>query len=168
MLKQVPELSDAKLIFGPDFEDKRYAETTTIDDLIVCDGLAIGSPVHYGNVSSTMRFFLDQTVKQYLDGSFIGKPATMFVSSAVGVGVEAAIQSMWSVLAVQGMTIVPVGMRAPEIADMSGAHGGGVFGAATYTRAPDDQPSDVELTIARTQGRALAEITRAWALRPEA
>lgn len=167
VLKQVPELSDAKLIFGPDFEDKRYSESAAIDDLVACDGLAIGSPVHYGNVSSTMRFFLDQTVKQYLDGSFIGKPATVFVSSAVGVGVEAAIQSMWSVLAVQGMTIVPVGMRAREIADMSEAHGGGVFGAATFTRAPDDRPSDIELAIARTQGRALAEVTRAWALRPE-
>jgi NAD(P)H dehydrogenase (quinone) len=169
-LKQVPELADAERIFGPGFEEGRKVfadvETATIDDLVACDGLAIGTPVHYGNASSAMRFFLDQTVKQYLEGSFIGKPATVFVSSAVGVGVEAAIQSVWSILAVHGMTIVPVGMRAPEIGDLSGAHGGGPFGAATFTRAPGERPSDIELAIARVQGRALAEVSRAWAGRP--
>lgn len=170
-LKQVPELAEAEAIFGPDFEAGRAAfadvETATIADLDACDGLAIGTPVHYGNASSTMRVFLDRTVKQYLEGGFIGKPATVFVSSAAGVGVEAAIQSVWSILAVHGMTIVPLGMRAPEIADMSGAHGGGVFGAATFTRAPGERPSATELAIARVQGRALAEVSRAWALRPD-
>ncbi len=165
-LKQVPELEGAERIFGPGLEEGRKAfahvETATVDDLMACDGLAIGAPVHYGNASSTMRFFLDQTVKQYIEGSFIGKPATVFVSSAVGVGIEAAILSLWSVLAVQGMTIVPVGMRAPEIADLSEAHGGGVFGAATLTRAPGDRPSETERALARTQGRALAEVARAW------
>ena len=171
-LRQVPELADAERNFGPDFEEGRKAfahiETATIDDLVACDGLAIGTPVHYGNASSAMRVFLDQTVKQYLEDTFIGKPATVFVSSAVGVGVEAAILSVWSILAVHGMTIVPVGMRAPEVADLSGAHGGGPFGAATLTYAPGERPSDIELAIARSQGRALAEVARAWARRPEA
>ena len=116
-LRQVPELVDAERIFGPDCEEGRKAfadvETATIDDLVACDGFAIGTPVHYGNASSATRFFVDQTVKQYLVGTFIDKPATVFVSSAVGVGLEAAIQSVWSILAVHGMTIVPVGMRAP-------------------------------------------------------
>ncbi len=168
-LKQVPELADAEGIFGPGYEAGRkvfaHVETAAIDDIDACDGLAIGTPVHFGNASSTMRFFLDRTVKQYLEGGYIGKPATVFVSSAAGVGVEAAIQSVWSILAVHGMTIVPLGMRAPEIADLSGAHGGGVFGAATFTRAPGDRPSETELAIARVQGRALAEVARAWALR---
>ena len=171
VLKRVPELADAERIFGPGFEAGQEAfadvEAATVDDLAACDGRAIGTPVHYGNASSTMRVFLDQTVKQYLEGTFIGKPATVFVSSAVGAGVEAAIQSVWNILAVHGMTIVPVGMRAPEIADLSGAHGGGPFGAATLTRAPGNRPSDVELAIARAQGRALAEVARAWARRPE-
>ena len=40
------------------------------------------------------------------------------------------------------------------------------FRAATATRAPGDRPSKTELAIARVQGRTLAEVARAWALRP--
>ena len=58
-LRQVPELADAERIFGPGFEAARQAfahvETATIGDLDACDGLAIGTPVHYGNASSTRR-----------------------------------------------------------------------------------------------------------------
>lgn len=170
-LKQVPEIADAELVFGPGFQEhkKAFAEvqTASIDDLVACDGLAIGTPVHYGNMSSTMRFFLDQTVAQFLEGAFIGKPATVFASGSTGVAIEAGIQSVWSTLAVLGMTVVPVGMRAAEIADLSAAHGGGAFGAATLSLAPGAHPSDAELAIARAQGRALAEVSRAWALRPK-
>ncbi len=57
--------------------------------------------------------------------------------------------------------------QVPKIADLSDAHGGGPFGVATLTCAPGDRSSDVERTIVRAQGRALAEVARAWAGRAE-
>ena len=63
------------------------------------------------------------------------------------------------------MTIVTVGMRVPEVSDTTHLGGGSPLGAGTYSRSPGERPSANELAIARAQGRALAEVTRAWSQR---
>jgi NAD(P)H dehydrogenase (quinone) len=47
----------------------------TLDDLKQCDGLALGSPTHFGNMASPLKFFIDSTTEIWFSGALIGKPA---------------------------------------------------------------------------------------------
>ena len=47
----------------------------TLDDLEQCKGLALGSPVRFGNMSSHLKYFLDSTSHEWLHGTLSGKPA---------------------------------------------------------------------------------------------
>ena len=166
-LKQVPEIAEAPTIQGPDYEAKRapFVDVPVAEpaDLAACDGLALGTPVHFGSMSAALRVFLDQTGKMWFDGALIGKPATVFAGAGSGGGRESAILSLWALLGTHGMTIVPLGLRAAEVMDLSTVHGGSPLGAGTVTRGPGDRPSREELAMARVQGAALAETAAALA-----
>ena len=166
-LKQVPEIAEAPAIQGPDYEAKRapFADVPVAEpaDLAACDGLALGTPVHFGSMSGALRVFLDRTAAMWFDGALIGKPATVFAGAGSGGGRESAILSLWALLGTHGMTIVPLGLRAAEVMDLSTVHGGSPLGAGTVTRGPGDRPSPQELAMARVQGAALAETAAALA-----
>lgn len=166
-LKQVPEIAEAPTIQGPDYREKRaaFADVPVAEpaDLLACDGLALGTPVHFGSMSAALRVFLDQTGKMWFDGALIGKPATVFAGAGSGGGRESAILSLWALLGTHGMTIVPLGLRAAEVMDLSTVHGGSPLGAGTVTRGAGDRPSREELAMARVQGAALAEAAAALA-----
>ncbi len=162
ILKQIPEVvSDEVLQRAGALEPRaRFAHVpvATVDELPGYDGFAFGTPTRFGNMSSTMRSFLDQTGRYYVDGILAGKPATVFCSTGTGGGMETTITSFWNTLAHQGMTIVPLGYRATEIRDVSVAHGGSPYGASAMAQAEGDRVRQLELAAARTQGRVLAEI----------
>ena len=166
-LKQVPEIAEAPAIQGPDYEAKRapFADVPVAEpaDLVAYDGLALGTPVHFGSMSGALRVFLDRTAAMWFDGALIGKPATVFAGAGSGGGRESAILSLWALLGTHGMTIVPLGLRAAEVMDLSTVHGGSPLGAGTVTRGPGDRPSREELAMARVQGAALAETAAALA-----
>lgn len=166
-LKQVPEIAEAPAIQGPDYMEKRaaFADVPVAEpaDLLACDGLALGTPVHFGSMSAALRVFLDQTGKMWFDGALIGKPATVFAGAGSGGGRESAILSLWALLGTHGMTLVPLGLRAAEVMDLSTVHGGSPLGAGTVTRGPGERPSRAELAMARIQGAALAETAAALA-----
>ncbi|MCY3830015.1 MAG: NAD(P)H:quinone oxidoreductase [Rhodospirillaceae bacterium] len=167
VLKQVPEIAEAPAIQGPDYEVKRapFADVPVAEpaDLAACDGLALGTPVHFGSMSGALRVFLDRTAAMWFDGALIGKPATVFAGAGSGGGRESAILSLWALLGTHGMTVVPLGLRAAEVMDLSTVHGGSPLGAGTVTRGPGDRPSREELAMARVQGAALAETAAALA-----
>lgn len=52
----------------------------TKNDLASCDGLALGSPVRFGNMAAPLKHFLDATSGEWLAGTLIGKPAAVFTS----------------------------------------------------------------------------------------
>lgn len=166
-LKQVPEIAEAPSIQGPDFEAKRapFADVPVAEpaDLAACDGLALGTPVHFGSMSGALRVFLDRTAAMWFDGALIGKPATVFAGAGSGGGRESAILALWALLGTHGMTMVPLGLRAAEVMDQSAVHGGSPLGAGTITRGAGDRPSPAELAMARIQGKALAETAAALA-----
>ena len=166
-LKQVPEIAEAPSIQGPDFEARRapFADVPIAEpaDLLECDGLALGTPVHFGSMSAALRVFLDRTGQMWFDGALIGKPATVFAGAGSGGGRESAILALWTLLGTHGMTIVPLGLRAAEVMDLSTVHGGSPLGAGTVTRGPGERPSPAELAMARIQGAALAETAAALA-----
>jgi len=44
-----------------------------LDDLTNCDGLIIGSPTRFGNMSSAMKYFLDSTSSLWMSGALSGR-----------------------------------------------------------------------------------------------
>jgi NAD(P)H dehydrogenase (quinone) len=161
-LKQVPEcVSDEVLERARALEPRKkfaHIPEATIEELPDYDGFAFGTPTRFGNMTTTMRNFLDQTGGYYARGTLIGKPATVFCSTGTGGGSETTITSFWNTLAHLSMTIVPLGSRAPESRDLSVAHGGSPYGASIMSRAESETAFELDHAIGRAQGRGLAEV----------
>jgi len=127
-----------------------------IDELADYDGIAFGSPVYFGNMSGSMRSFLDGSIDLYTHKKLAGKPATVFMSAGSGDAHEAAILSFWNTLAVHGMIIVPAGTAS---IDRDIAQGNTVFGATSLQAMPgSERPSDGEKKFAILQGKSFAHI----------
>lgn len=130
-------------------------------DLPDYDGLILGTPTRFGNMTGQMRTFFDQTGSLWFNGTLIGKVGSVYTSTATGGGNETTITSVWNTLAHHGYVIVGLPYSCPELTDISEVKSGGPYGAATIA-APDGsrQPSDKELAQARFQGSHVADITR--------
>ena len=85
----------------------------SVDELPSYDGIAFGTGTRFGNMSSTMRNFLDQTGGLWAEGKLIGKAATVFCTTGTGGGRETTILSTWIKLAHLGMILVPIGYGSP-------------------------------------------------------
>jgi hypothetical protein len=94
-----------------------------------------------------------------------GKPATAFTGGGSGLVHDPAILDLWTIFGFFGMNIVTLGIAVPEVTEPARVDGGSPLGAQTFSRRPGPHPSQIELAIARQQGRALGELTRAWAER---
>src|SRR5690606_13681491 len=55
-----------------------HVEEATLDDLRWADGLALGTPTRFGNVSAQLKQFLDSTSSLWLAGDLANKPVTGF------------------------------------------------------------------------------------------
>ena len=130
----------------------------TTDDLVECDGLVMGSPTHFGNMSAALKYFLDTTVGEWLQGALAGKPAGVFTStSSLHGGNEATLLTMAIPLLHHGMVIV--GIPYSEEALSTTTTGGSPYGAThvTWNRNPDNL-SDEERELARALGARVASI----------
>lgn len=58
---------------------KRAGEAT-LDDLLACDGVAIGTPENFGYMSGAMKDFFDRTYEQ-ARGKVLRKPYVVFISA---------------------------------------------------------------------------------------
>jgi NAD(P)H dehydrogenase (quinone) len=174
-LLRIEEPMAAAPITMPGIEERHHEfshiKYATIQDLVDCDGLAIGTPIYWGNMSYATKYFLDSAARLYAVPSpdkpavvpdFARKPATVFTGGGSGLVHDPAILGVWTTLGVFGMSIVTPGFGAPHISDPSRFDGGSPLGAQVYSRRPGPHPSEVEIDIARAQGRYLAEVTRAW------
>ena len=161
-LKQVPEIVSDEVLerAGATEPRKAFADipVATIEELPEYDAFAFGTPTRFGNMSATMRSFLDQTGRYYLSGELADRIATVFCGTGSGGGQETTITSFWNTLAHQGMLIMPLGYRDHTIRDLSSANGGSPYGACCFARGDGDRPSEKELAPARSQGEALARL----------
>lgn len=81
----------------------------TLEDLKNCSGLALGSPTHFGNMASPLKYFIDQTTEIWFSGALSGKPAAVFTSTgSLHGGQETTLLSMMLPLLHHGMFIVGV------------------------------------------------------------
>jgi NAD(P)H:quinone oxidoreductase type IV len=132
------------------------------EQLPEADGIIFGTGTRFGNMTAQMRNFLDQTGAQWAAGALIGKVGSVFTSSATQHGgQETTLTSFHSTLLHHGFIIVGLPYSEQRQSGMAGIEGGSPYGASTIT-APDGSrmPSEMELGMARFQGRHVAEIAK--------
>ena len=131
------------------------------DQMTDADALIFGTPTRFGNMAAQMRNFLDQTGGLWVKGSLIGKVGSVFASTASQHGgQETTITSFHTTLLHHGMIIVGVPYSEAGLTNMAEISGGTPYGATTMAGSDGKRfPSENELTIARFQGRHVAEIT---------
>lgn len=100
-----------------------------LSDLEQCCGLALGSPVRFGNMAAPLKYFIDSTAAQWLSGALCGKPAAVFTSSAsMHGGQETTLLSMMLPLLHHGMLMVGLPYTEPGLNETTG--GGSPYGAS--------------------------------------
>jgi NAD(P)H dehydrogenase (quinone) len=158
-LRTVPQVATSHGAVGdsvPDVGDP-YC---TLDDLLECAGLALGSPTRFGNMAAAMKYFLDGTSGLWLSGALAGKPAAVFTATASQHGgQESTLLSMMLPLLHHGMLIL--GLPFTEAALSTTRTGGTPYGASHLAGVDGKQPiSEDERALARALGRRLAETAR--------
>jgi NAD(P)H dehydrogenase (quinone) len=155
-VRTVPEVStvseaiaDSIPAEGPPF--------ATVQDLEECAGVALGSPTRFGNMAAPLKYFLDGTSSQWLNGALIDKPAAVFTStSSIHGGQETTLLSMMLPLLHHGMVLVGIPYREPEL--LRTAAGGTPYGASHLSGADSKRPMDEnESRLCLVLGKRLAE-----------
>ena len=126
----------------------RHVDEATADDIVWCDGLAVGSPTNMGILSWKMKRFWDETMAdKWLEVD--GKIACAFSSAGGwGGGMELACQSILTVLMNFGFLVFGV-------TDYSGKKMTLHYGAVA-SKAPREEETQ---EACRILGRRLAEWT---------
>lgn len=163
-LKRVPETLSPEVIekMGAAEIQKKLSQipVCTVDELPEYDAIIFGTPTRFGNMCGQMRQFLDSTGQLWMKGALIGKPGSVFTSSATQHGgQESTILSFQITLMHHGMVIV--GLPYSFAGQMSNDEitGGSPYGSSTIAGTKGERiPINNELEAARFQGRHVATI----------
>jgi NAD(P)H dehydrogenase (quinone) len=136
-------------------------------DLEECVGVALGSPVRFGNMAAPMKYFWDSTIAAWQNGTLVGKPACTFTSSGSHHGGnEATLLSMMLPLLHHGMLLVGLPYSEPLLS--STTTGGTPYGASHVAgSAGSPELSESERQLAFVQGQRLANIAHKLAKQHE-
>ena len=154
-LRTVPAISTVAEATQPDIPDNGppYVE---LSDLAECAGLALGSPTRFGNMASAMKYFLDGTAPDWVNGTLTGKPAAVFTSTgSLHGGQESTLLSMMIPLLHHGMLVLGLPYSHPEL--MNTASGGSPYGASHWAGADGKRAlTEDERVLAVALGKRLA------------
>ena len=139
---------------------KSGALYATNDDLEQCEGLVLGAPTHFGNMSAALKHFIDKTSPLWMSGALAGKPAGVFTAStSLHGGQETTLLTMMLPLLHHGMLIV--GLPYTQVELLRTRTGGTPYGASRLTDDIETRPlSEEERTLCLTLGRRVAETAR--------
>jgi NAD(P)H dehydrogenase (quinone) len=157
-LRHVEELASELLIsqnqyWGRHRSQVAEAPVATLDDLEWADGLALGTPTRFGNVSAQLKQFMDQAGSLWQEGKLVDKVATAFTSSQTAHGgQETTILALNNTLYHWGMLILPLGYTVREVF----AAGGNPYGSSFVSGHTVTGPDEPALALARYQGQRLA------------
>ncbi len=158
-LKRVPETMPPEVAAKAGAKLDQAAPEATPAELAEYDAIIIGTPTRFGNMAAQMRNFLDQTGGLWVKGALIGKVGSVFTSTGTGGGNESTILTTIPTLLHHGMVYVGLPYAAPELTDISEVRGGSPYGAGTIAGADGSRkPSEKELSLARFQGKHVAQI----------
>lgn len=161
-VKRVPELVSLDVARSSHYKFDQPAPVAKIDELANYDAIIVGTGTRFGRMTSQMASFLDQAGGLWAKGALHGKVGGAFTSSATQHGgQETTLFSIITNLLHFGMTVVGLNygftgqMRLDEVTGCS-PYGASTIAGGDGTR----QPSENELSGARYQGRAIAEIAK--------
>ncbi|MEM3577917.1 MAG: NAD(P)H-dependent oxidoreductase [Candidatus Bathyarchaeia archaeon] len=130
----------AKQVDGVEVTVKRI-EQTSLDDLLEADGIIIGSPTYYGQMSAKIKALIDESVK--IHGKLEGKVGAAFTSSGgTATGAETTLISILQAMLVHGMII-------------QGRADNKHYGAAAV-----EKPNKNELESCKTLGKRVANLAK--------
>ena len=82
----------------------KKVEQASLDDLCGADGIIIGSPTYYGQMSGKLKTFIDSSEK--IHGKLEGKVGAAFTSSGgTATGAETTLLSILETMLVHGMIV---------------------------------------------------------------
>lgn len=154
IIRTVAEVSVSGDCSNSDHEDL----LVSTEDLTNCDGLILGSPTRFGNMSSSMKYFLDSTSSLWMSGGLVGKPAGVFTSSSsMHGGQESTLLSMMIPLMHHGMVISGIPYSEPALSKTT--TGGTPYGASHVAGSNNNKPiSDDEKTLCIALGKRIARL----------
>lgn len=129
-------------------------------DLEECVGLALGSPVRFGNMAAPMKYFWDGTVAAWQNGTLVGKPACVFTASgSQHGGNETTLISMMLPLLHHGMLLIGLPYTEP---DLNTTNTGGTPYGPSHISGASGNPvlSESESRLAFNQGQRLANLVK--------
>lgn len=129
-------------------------------DLEECAGLALGSPVRFGNMAAPMKYFWDGTVAAWQNGTLVGKPACVFTASgSQHGGNETTLISMMLPLLHHGMLLIGLPYTEP---DLNTTNTGGTPYGPSHISGGSGNPvlSESESRLAFNQGQRLANLVK--------
>jgi NAD(P)H dehydrogenase (quinone) len=156
VLRSVPKVGVRTSARLPEIP-KTGAPHASTADLSECDGFIMGSPTHFGNMSGSLKHFLDQSTGQWFAAALSGKPAAVFTSTgSMHGGQESTLLTMMIPLLHHGMLICGL----PEL--MQTKTGGTPYGAS-HVAGEDGKAviDDNESALCRAIGSRVASIAKA-------
>ncbi|NYT24400.1 NAD(P)H:quinone oxidoreductase [Alcaligenaceae bacterium] len=160
VVKRVPELVPEEVARRSGFKLDQSAPIATVQELPEYDAIIFGTGTRYGNMTSQMKNFIDQTGSLWASGALVGKVGSVFSSSATQHGgQESTILTFHPVLLHLGFVIVGLPYSFQGQMGVDEVMGNSPYGASTIAGGDGSrQPSQVELEGARYQGRHVAQI----------
>ncbi|QWF70641.1 NAD(P)H:quinone oxidoreductase [Methylomonas paludis] len=159
ILRTVPEVSTVCEKVA-DTIPESGATYVSLADLESCDGLALGSPTHFGNMAAPLKHFIDSTGSMWFAGSLSGKPAGVFTSTgSMHGGQETTLLSMMLPLMHHGMLITS--LPSNEIALRETSSGGTPYGPSHRAETDSAELSEHEKRLCWVLGVRLANIAQA-------
>jgi NAD(P)H dehydrogenase (quinone) len=77
---------------------------TTIEEILDCDAIVLGSPTYYGHMAAPLKQFIDDLVSKH--GQLDGKIGAAFTSAAnIGGGNETTIMGIIEAMLISGMIV---------------------------------------------------------------
>lgn len=117
----------------------KKAGKTANEDLLEADGIIVGSPTYYGQMSGKVKAMFDESVKVH--GKLKGKVGAAFTSSGgIASGAETTLISVLEAMLVHGMII-------------QGRAGSGHYGAAAV-----GEPKELDVKKCKELGRMVADL----------
>lgn len=157
-IMRVPELMDLEFAAKVGAKLDQAAPVAKPMMLADYDAVIFGTPTRFGNMSSQMRNFLDQTGSLWLSGGLTGKIGSVFTSTGTGSGNETTITSFYNTLIHHGMLIAGIDPNAKSFKEYSELHAGSVYGASTLAGADGSRkPTEADIALAKDQGRCVAK-----------
>jgi len=162
-IKTVPELLSKEAIEGNELikkakEEQAEVPIATAEELPEYDGMCVGTPTRYGNMTAQMRQFWDRTGELWVAGALVDKPVGAFCSTGtLHGGQETTIISSMFTFLHHGMIMVGVPYTVPEISTPQA--GGSPYGPSHVSGNPPVNPiTEDDAAVCRYLGGRVARI----------